>query len=289
MDSKSFYKNLNPLATFDKFATDELLKIQEEYPYFQLASIISLKAVKQNKTTYYKSHLAKVATKVISREVLFDFLYPEYQQAIETKVEPIVAKKEVVVSEPQKPVSKTVEANELINTAPSKIEPSKDIKSKSELMEEVKARLSEIKVESKTTEKSHISKEKESTEVNPKKITSEKENNSLDKEKPAKHASLSKPKKEIKPIDRGSYSNIIANFIKTNPSINRPEDKTYDEEIALANKSLEESYDLVSETMAELFVKQGHIKKAIKVYEKLILISPEKSTYFAARILKLKN
>jgi len=41
--------------------------------------------------------------------------------------------------------------------------------------------------------------------------------------------------------------------------------------------------------MAVLFEKQGHIKKAIKIYEKLILIYPEKNTYFAARISELNK
>jgi hypothetical protein len=41
--------------------------------------------------------------------------------------------------------------------------------------------------------------------------------------------------------------------------------------------------------MAQLYIKQGHKGKAIKIYEKLILINPEKSTYFAARISELKN
>jgi len=35
--------------------------------------------------------------------------------------------------------------------------------------------------------------------------------------------------------------------------------------------------------------KQGHIDKAIEMYEKLSLINPEKSAYFAALIEKLKK
>ena len=45
----------------------------------------------------------------------------------------------------------------------------------------------------------------------------------------------------------------------------------------------------ISETLAVLMEKQGHIDKAIEMYEKLSLINPEKSAYFAALIEKLKK
>jgi hypothetical protein len=41
--------------------------------------------------------------------------------------------------------------------------------------------------------------------------------------------------------------------------------------------------------MAEIWEKQGNIKKAIATLEKLSFIFPEKSVYFASRIIKLKN
>jgi hypothetical protein len=47
--------------------------------------------------------------------------------------------------------------------------------------------------------------------------------------------------------------------------------------------------DPSSESLANLFAHQGHKKKAIEMYEKLMLINPEKSTYFAAQIEKIKE
>ncbi len=57
----------------------------------------------------------------------------------------------------------------------------------------------------------------------------------------------------------------------------------------LAQKSLTLSDDIISETLAELLVDQGSNKKAIKMYQKLSLIFPEKSAFFASQIKKLKN
>jgi hypothetical protein len=58
--------------------------------------------------------------------------------------------------------------------------------------------------------------------------------------------------------------------------------------IKFAEKSLIEKQDTVTETLARLLALQGHKDKAIAVYEKLKLQIPEKSTYFAAQIEKLK-
>ena len=83
-------------------------------------------------------------------------------------------------------------------------------------------------------------------------------------------------------------SQLWKKFIKDDPSINKPEDKAYSEELAIAKHSVRDDYSIVSETMAKLYATQGNTKKAKKVYEKLILIYPEKNTYFAARISELK-
>ena len=47
--------------------------------------------------------------------------------------------------------------------------------------------------------------------------------------------------------------------------------------------------DILTESMAEIWEKQGNKKKAIATYEKLSFIFPEKSVYFASRIEQLKN
>ena len=58
--------------------------------------------------------------------------------------------------------------------------------------------------------------------------------------------------------------------------------------VQLATHSLaEENVD--TEAMAEVWIKQGQPEKAIKIYEKLSLLNPSKSSYFAVLIEKLKR
>lgn len=56
----------------------------------------------------------------------------------------------------------------------------------------------------------------------------------------------------------------------------------------LAQHSLSEP-EVLTEAMAEVWEKQGNREKAIRIYDKLSLLNPSKSSYFAAKIEHLKN
>ncbi|RNI27833.1 hypothetical protein EFA69_17190 [Rufibacter immobilis] len=57
----------------------------------------------------------------------------------------------------------------------------------------------------------------------------------------------------------------------------------------LSAKSSKIKKNLASENLAHIFIKQGKGKKAIKIYEQLIVKFPEKKSYFAEQIEKLRN
>lgn len=102
--------------------------------------------------------------------------------------------------------------------------------------------------------------------------------------------------KESAPAD------LIAEFIKKDPQritpeeekpdtlvqINRPRQEFFSPE-NLAKLSATDNEEFVTETLAGIYAKQGHIKKAIKAYENLSLKFPEKRGYFAALINELNN
>ena len=80
---------------------------------------------------------------------------------------------------------------------------------------------------------------------------------------------------------------IIEQFIQQEPRITPM--KAYNNPVNMARKSVQESDELVTETLAAIYAQQGNFEKAISFYEKLSLKIPEKSAYFAALIKDLKN
>lgn len=66
---------------------------------------------------------------------------------------------------------------------------------------------------------------------------------------------------------------------------------TAKEELAVATSAQNslENREVITESMAEVLLLQGKERQAIKLYEKLSLSNPEKSTYFADKIKRLKE
>ncbi len=104
---------------------------------------------------------------------------------------------------------------------------------------------------------------------------------------PAMPASLSHGVKRIQVSDSKSHQkDLIDRFIQHEPNISRGKISEYSAG-NIAKDSLEEDFSMVTETIAQLFAKQGKFDKARKAYRKLIELYPEKSVYFAAQLKNL--
>lgn len=81
---------------------------------------------------------------------------------------------------------------------------------------------------------------------------------------------------------------LIDDFIKNMPVISRPK-STFFDPVDAAKISILDQENVISETLAKIYLDQKYLEKAIKIYERLILKFPEKSSYFAALIEKAKS
>jgi tetratricopeptide (TPR) repeat protein len=86
-------------------------------------------------------------------------------------------------------------------------------------------------------------------------------------------------------------ASVIDNFLSNQQSGDRkgrrPAETSGTKEIK--EQSTFDSDDLMTETLAGIYIKQGHYDKAINIFEKLSLKYPEKSVYFAQQIEKVKK
>jgi len=87
---------------------------------------------------------------------------------------------------------------------------------------------------------------------------------------------------------RRKEDSILEKFIKEEPQIKPPSSQKLDTENK-ARKSAEDANDLVSETLAQIYIDQMLFQKAIDTFKKLSLKFPEKSTYFADQIIELEK
>jgi len=82
---------------------------------------------------------------------------------------------------------------------------------------------------------------------------------------------------------------LIDQFLNNEPRISRPVKADFFNPVNLAQKSCEEHEEFNTETLANIYISKGNYSKAIRIFENLCLRFPEKSTYFANQIEKIKE
>jgi len=96
---------------------------------------------------------------------------------------------------------------------------------------------------------------------------------------------LKTEKKPLKPIEK---TNKIVDFITESKKKERPK-KEFFSPGQSAKESLQENNTLMTETLAKVYLEQGHLDKAIIAYEILSLKYPQKSSLFANQIKAIKQ
>ena len=252
MDAKTF----TDLLKAPKIITGEQLKDLDEIikanPYCKSASLLYLAGLHQHDNKKYIEKLSQFILFGKDKRMLHWII-----DSLNEEIKPEVKVKETPEKEPAKQAAKTPVKE------PEK-EDKKDGTSASEKLKEiVDKRLAEI------------NKNKTEKEKKPEKT-------------PEKTSSKAREPETVTKEEKIEKVNLIDKFIEEEPSISKPEGD-YKHNIEVANKSSSDDSSITSETLAQIHLNQGNKKRAIEIYEKLILKYPEKSSYFAALIEKINK
>ncbi|MGN6248055.1 MAG: hypothetical protein ACTHNG_06845 [Ginsengibacter sp.] len=86
-----------------------------------------------------------------------------------------------------------------------------------------------------------------------------------------------------------SFTAWLKSMKKLHPGQLPEQNEVIEKLIQTSSEASNQNANVLTEAMAEVLVKQGKREKAIEMYQKLSLINPSKSAYFAAKIESLKS
>ena len=268
MEARTLIGYINQPETLKGAAVDDVKSLTEKYPYFAIGQALLAIAYQNENSNEYEQQLRLAASIVPNREKLRLFS--------------LIAKRrlETPVEVPQLPDE--YKPKERFFTAVETINPAEEANDSSIIREKVFI-IPEIDL-SGTQE-----------ELSAEMALLEEKRKSLDELKAIIAARLKAMEEEKKQKEEGkaapkklSRKELIDKFIVENPSISRPKAEFYNP-ISVAQNSITDQENIVSETLAQIYAKQGYMEKAISIYEKLCLKYPEKSVYFAAQIEELRK
>jgi tetratricopeptide (TPR) repeat protein len=252
-----------PLSITEE-ATQKLLQLKQDFPYCHTFHLLHLKGLKNTNDIEFEKYLPLTSLNAPSRDIL-------YQLIIKTKL------REKIESIEQE-ISQSIVEETLVETPPT-VEESKE---QQELSKQVVDEVEQIILE----ELAHASYSVEALAEEEEKVTEIAEVEPQDEVSERSFTSWLRPKEQ--PSAKAAAFDLIDKFIKENPSISKAKTDA-PSPIAVEKADIVDNDDLVTETLARVYMKQGHYDKAIKTYEKLSLKIPEKNAFFASQIEVIKE
>ena len=234
--------------------TEQIASIVKEFPYFQAARALHLKGLKNQESFKYNKNLKITAAYTTDRSVLFDFITSDsfVQNAV---AEQIKQNHEGLKTIP------VLDFEDVSIQSPS-VTTTLEVEDKKE--EEVLNLGMPLKFDK--GEAHSFSQWLKLTKISP----IDRSNNNLE----------SSPKQQ-------KNFNLIDAYISKNPKI-QPQKKSKPIE-DLASDSDLEPIELMTETLARIYLEQKNFKKALQSYKILSLKYPEKSSLFADQIKAIKK
>ena len=295
MNNKNFTYLLQNPEAISPIQTEDIKSIIQQFPYFQSARALYLKGLKNQESFKYNKELKITAAYTTDRSILFDFITSEtfnqneISQYIKTNsehlldidvaVEDISINKKVMIDETsQEDIQNNLDAldPQLFEPKLEKLQPTSFVLDESETIEAVTPQ----------TKTQHASAEDllhlgKPLVFDKSEVHSFNEWLKLTRVKTISRNEHVKTEDKSK-IERKKKFKLIDEFISKNPKIKPSKVSTNTQN--LAKEQLIQPEELMTETLARIYVEQKNYKKAIQSYKILCLKYPEKSSFFAIQI-----
>ncbi|RKR15304.1 hypothetical protein CLV91_1387 [Maribacter vaceletii] len=290
----------NPNKVVTPIQTNQLEEILEEYPYFQAARALHLKGLKNLNSYKYNNALKITAAYTTDRDVLFNFITSKnFLQRTKESNAPV---KEVEIADLNVSAEeiKIPEKKEKLLIEKSEDKPLPQDKEDANKILDPKLFKSKETPNSSTTEKENtdpIQSSKDQLEIGTPLPFNKKEKHSFaqwlqlasfkeinrTEDTPKQKETKEAPNKETeKKTPKNNKFDRIDTFIAKSPKIVPQKNST--KKIDIKASTTINQNELMTQTLAKVYLEQKKYKKAIQAYKILSLKYPEKSSFFADRI-----
>jgi hypothetical protein len=292
----------HPGKVVNPVQTNQLEDVLEEYPYFQAARALHLKGLKNLNSFKYNNALKVTAAYTSDRDILFDFITSE--EFLQNSISDTISGKtplndQEIISEEVFPDMKNditmIEESEdeplprSAKDADAILDPSLFTSKDPEIDKNIALEKKRAEAELELGRPLAFTKKEKYSFGEWLQITSLK---SVKQKKLNPAEDTYSGKKEIYfPLEEEGLKRkkfeLIDKFIKTNPKILPGKNVTSN--VDIKESTTLDKNELMTETLAKVYLEQKKYKKAIQAYKILSLKYPEKSGFFADRIKAVKN
>ncbi len=311
MNTKELTYLLQNPAQLSKEQTHSLEKIIRAFPYFQSARSLFLKGLKNQESFRYNQELKTTAAYTTDRSILFDFITSDiFNENLEGQKTKKKDRSDIYVIDAQE--IKTLPRIAMDDAVRMKIEEAEDVldpalfseRKENDTLKQHEVVKPEAPLSSeKDQPKNDTTKTPQETlqidkplDFNKKethsfaewlKLTSVSPIDRKSEQKPEASIPKTEEKKPSQNLDQKGKFNLIDEFIANNPKI-QPASKNSPSRNLAKERTLPTD-ELMTETLARVYLAQKNFKKAIQAYNILILKNPEKSGFFADQIRAIKK
>ncbi len=288
----------------------DLTLIAEKYPYFQTAQLLRIKNLFNLSPEAIKPVLNFTAAYVTDRKILYYLLHPIKEEKTGTEEKLSRDEGHKPAKSPEKDVKDTIEENisDTLNNQITYLQQNNDdaiefstsIDVKKEYGDGVDLEQYVVRITESGPELIELLDEKNDKSDNKNRNLNTPPDDFKDNNKKPEEDILTLINKGVsaeKVVENEMFEltenqkkhhSIIDSFIKANPKI-KPDNPVRSEPEDISEESVKENEHLITDTLANIYLKQGNYAKAIFAYEKLCLKYPEKSVYFAGQITEIKK